>query len=167
MRLMAILTPRPVKIGSGKFVSPCERMHCENRSAAARWLMVGGCGLPPPGRCDRHACIADWNAGPLTSTPFTLVPFGPDWTRRLRGPPVVGSGKLGTPWERMQEANASAAVALLDALTLPVLELELELEPQAARVMLLQMSVMGRRDLMPEWYASAGYSAGTGAVTGA
>ena len=45
----------------------------------------------------------------MTSTPFTSVLFGRllDLEPEAAARPV-GSGKFGTPWERMQRANASA-----------------------------------------------------------
>ena len=67
-------------------------------------------GWPPFGRCDLQACIADWNAGPLTLTPLTNVVPGVLWTTIPPLPLAFGSGKFCTPWERMQEANASARV---------------------------------------------------------
>jgi hypothetical protein len=64
--------------------------------------------LKPP--TEAHSFWAAWNAGELGSTPapdilMSAPPFGPVWN--------VGSGKLGTPWERMRRDIASAwALAL-------------------------------------------------------
>ena len=67
------MPPFEPNVGSGKFVTPCERMHCEKRSSAARRLADSGGGWPPFGRYERQLCIADWNAGALTATPFTVI----------------------------------------------------------------------------------------------
>ena len=46
-------TRPPLSVGSGKLVTPCERMHCEYLSSCASifadWAAVGG----PPPRCSR------------------------------------------------------------------------------------------------------------------
>lgn len=78
LALMSSWTPLPLNVGSGKFDNPCERMHCENWSAAVRLLAVSGAPWPPFGSNDWHAFIADRNAGPLTATPFTDVLPGVD-----------------------------------------------------------------------------------------
>jgi hypothetical protein len=57
---------------------------------------------PPPGsRCLQDAW-ADWNAGACGLTPE----FAPitSWTPP---PDLLGSGKFGAPWARMQAENAS------------------------------------------------------------
>src|SRR6185312_8165589 len=76
--------------------------------------------------------MADWKAGPLTSTPFTDVLLGVFWTWSLSSPPV-GSGKFETPCERMHFANASAlpepAGSFWAEVDPPVLDRK---EPQAA-----------------------------------
>jgi len=82
-------------------------MHAENASIAFRRLSDRACGVPPFGRSDLHACIADWNAGPLTLTPLTCVLPLIAWTFSTPPPFVVGSGKLRTPCERMHDANSS------------------------------------------------------------
>jgi hypothetical protein len=41
--------PPPLNDGSGKFDSPCDRMHWENLSIAARWLADSVRAGPPPG----------------------------------------------------------------------------------------------------------------------
>jgi hypothetical protein len=60
------------------------------------------------------------------------------------GPLTFGSGKLGTPWERMQLANASAPAFLLVAVG-PLLVVGPE-EPQAAiaTVQLTAATAIGR-----------------------
>lgn len=67
--------PGPVpNVGSGKFGTPCDRMHLAIASAAV--LSLADCdadGRPPFGRYEWHVCIADWNAGPLTATPLTII----------------------------------------------------------------------------------------------
>jgi DNA-binding response OmpR family regulator len=44
--------------------------------------------------------MADWKAGPLTSTPFTDVLLGVFWTWSFSSP-LVGSGKFEIPCDRM------------------------------------------------------------------
>jgi len=123
-------------LGSGKFGTPCERMH---RDIARAWdlaLAVWAAeGVPAFGMYERQACIAEWKAGPFTSTPFTVVLFGVCWIWRGRRPPL-GSGKLETPCDRMQDANSSVLLLLAselwpaDAFVAVPLGLD---EPHAAR----------------------------------
>ncbi len=84
---------------------------------------------------ERQACMADWKAGPFTSTPSTVVLFGVCWIRRGRRP-LVGSGNLETPCDRMQDANSSVLLLLASELwpadVLVAMPLELD-EPHAAR----------------------------------
>ena len=111
------------------------------RDIASAWdLAFAVCcavGWPPFGRSDLHVFIADLNAGPFTWTPFTDVLSGVCWTRRLSWPPL-GSGKLGTPCERMHRANFNPCALLTAAFFAPVdaalSELELD-EPQPATAM--------------------------------
>src|ERR1035441_6008381 len=82
-------------------------MHFEVATIASFWLSENGCGLPPPGSSFSQDCWADWNAGACWLIPETGEP---------------GSGKFGTPCERMQSANLIASVSLLPvpaALLLP------------------------------------------------
>jgi hypothetical protein len=73
--------------------------------------MPPGGPLPPFGSFEMQAFDADWNAGALTGAPFT-VSVWPEPARCeawiCTPPPLleVGSGKLGTPCERIQLANA-------------------------------------------------------------
>jgi hypothetical protein len=81
-----------------------------------------------------HAFWAAWKAGALTGTPLTVIeaPEPAVWFCWIRTPPpplLVGSGKLGTPWERMQLANSMPSFWPAAAVCLPVFGLE---EPQAA-----------------------------------
>ena len=98
-------------------------------------VMPPGGPLPPFGSFALQACDADWNAGALTGTPLTVIV----WPEPARceawictPPPLLalGSGKFGTPCERMHSANASP----LDCADAPEpLEPELGLElPQPA-----------------------------------
>src|SRR6476660_8904792 len=99
---------RPVLSGSGKLGTPWARMHGENLSASAvtycTWAGVGP--LPPFGsRCRQALCAA---RNRELSTPSCCSPtFG-------IAPPRPGSGKLGTPPERMQWEKASACADALD-----------------------------------------------------
>ena len=108
--------PFAPNVGSGKLVSPCVRMHCENFSIACFRAADSGGGCPPFGKSDRQLCIADWNAGELTATPLTLR-CGPEperWLCWISNPPrplPPGSGKLDTPCVRMHCANLSPAAA--------------------------------------------------------
>ena len=98
-------------------------MHLANRSAARNWLSVAL--TPPgapPGRNRAHALRADLNAGDCG-----LIPVLP---RSTPPPPPLGSGKLGTPFARMQSANSSAG----DELREPAVLSEVCDDPQAATV---------------------------------
>ena len=54
--------PAPEAFGSGKFGTPCERMHLENSSACLRaFACAFASGLPPLGRSFRQACCAARN----------------------------------------------------------------------------------------------------------
>jgi hypothetical protein len=164
-------TPPPPNVGSGKPEIPCARMHCENWSICCRRAAESCRGLPPFGSFERHACIADWNAGPLTLTPLTLVPFGDACTSIPPLPFAPGSGKLGTPCVRMHEANCSALAWLAgSAAPVPVPPLEFDAdEPQAASGSAAAVRAAStRRELskgMPQWYETAGYQGETPAVT--
>ena len=82
-------------VGSGQFDTPLVRMH----SAKLRMPRIASCisaSLTPPlfgSRC-AHAVWAVWYWESPTpnccAVPFGIVPL------------LLGSGKLGTPWERMQ-----------------------------------------------------------------
>jgi hypothetical protein len=85
-------------------------MHWENASIWFQRASDSGCGWPPFGRYDLHTVIADWNAGPLTLTPLTSVLPGVRWMTMPPLPFDFGSGKFGTPCERMHDANDSARV---------------------------------------------------------
>src|SRR5580700_9220847 len=102
-------------VGSGKFGTPCDRMHCAILSAFAFT-----CAIPPGsafglGMYFWQVFIADWKAGALTGTPLTVIvcPWPlrcEDWIWSPPPPLAPGSGKFGTPWERMQLANCSPAL---------------------------------------------------------
>lgn len=85
-----------VSVGSGKSDWPFARMHAANLKAACRSLsdIVGG--PPLNGAYRLHACWAAWNAGDFAEPGGMLIP-----------PPGLGSGKLGTPCERMHWASSS------------------------------------------------------------
>ena len=98
--------------------TPCSRMHRANLSAAAFWLADATDGCVLAGIRYLQACIADVNAGE-------------GFLARLRGiwtpESASGSGKLETPWSRMQVANLTPTAWSLDAAACGVLE-----EPHAA-----------------------------------
>jgi hypothetical protein len=91
----------PRAVGSAKLGTPCERMHLAKAKSCAccRGLIEPAPDVEkvlPAGCRERQAWLAAWNCGELIS--------------RLPGvdPPVEpGSGKLGTPCERIQRAYAS------------------------------------------------------------
>jgi hypothetical protein len=78
-----------------------------------------------------HFFIAALNAGAFTDTPFTVMLPLLFWSW-MPPLPAVGSGKLGTPFLRMQAATASIVVCLALAAFVAVWEGLLE-PPQAAR----------------------------------
>lgn len=93
-----------VVVGSGNRETPCWRMHCATRNILAI-VCVEACvvepGLrgPPPGRSFPHFACAALKLGDEGSMPaLSLSP-----------PAGLGSGKLGTPSERMQLAKATTA----------------------------------------------------------
>ena len=113
--------------------------------------------------------MADWNAGALTLTPFTVIDAPePDrslcWIMRPPCPLLPGSGKLGTPFERMHWANASIAVRLFD----PEL-VGLDEPPQAARPRAAVTTAIKQptdlAEVMAEVYETRGNVTGTGPVT--
>lgn len=109
-----MLPPLARNVGSGKFGTPWERMHFAFVIASRRSLAEAGEPCTVLADCtDAHAWWADWNAGDWVSTP------------ERSKPPGVGSGKLGTPFERMQSANLTA---VLEALAAAVLDFP---DPQA------------------------------------
>jgi hypothetical protein len=89
----------PLASGSGKSLMPWLRIHRENLSACARtcccWV------AETVGHRDLQACCAAWSWESPTPTCWRLS-FG-------TSPPRVGSGKFGTPWERMQREKATAS----------------------------------------------------------
>ncbi len=110
--------PRPpgpaVICGSGKFGTPCVRMHCAIFSAPCLSLAIcavvsGG----PWGRSFRHFWNAACKVDCATETPpIVTSPFDPP--PNPTGPPFDdGSGKLGTPLARMQWAIFRPALARL------------------------------------------------------
>jgi hypothetical protein len=85
-------------VGSGNVARPCRRMHSASFTIANLRLSdpdpLPG---PPPGISFEHAFWADWNAGERGLIPELELSWIP--------PPSLGSGKFGTPCERMQAAN--------------------------------------------------------------
>lgn len=105
-------------------------MHSAQRSSRAYALAEGG---PEGGRFTGsrllHAVRAASNAGDDELIPGMLL--------RLKPPPAVGSGKFGTPWERMQRAKLSPSSRawvwlVLEAVVPAEVELRGEPEPHAA-----------------------------------
>ena len=86
-------------VGSGNPGMPCWRMHADTSSIRACACVDGGSELGGPfGSRLWHECAADWNAGDCTvlGEPIRTV-----W------PLTFGSGKFGTPCERMHLENAT------------------------------------------------------------
>ena len=80
-------------------------MHRASSSILTLSASDAGAGPPPgPGSRVEHLFWADWNAGACG-----LIP-APIWTP----PPGPGSGKFGTPCERMQSAYLMPADSLLE-----------------------------------------------------
>src|ERR1019366_7441459 len=102
----------PLNVGSGGVGTPCLRMHCALAIAASFWLSgIGGLGALPPASSLSHDWSADWKAGDcgLTLEGMTMP------SKVLTGPLGVlpfeiGSGRFGTPCERMQTTNFSFCV---------------------------------------------------------
>jgi len=97
-------TPRPglgeggVVVGSGNVDKPCLRMHAASFTIASLRLSdVDPLPGPPPGSNFEHAFWADWKAGDWGSIPELELIWIP--------PPALGSGKFGTPCDRMQAEN--------------------------------------------------------------
>src|SRR5471030_539347 len=85
-------------VGSGKFGTPCLRMHFARANIASSRLSDDDPGPLPPDPRLAHAFWADRNAGACG-----LMSLG---IRRPR-PFAPGSGKFGTPCERMHSASLS------------------------------------------------------------
>jgi hypothetical protein len=86
-------------LGSGNPEIPCLRIHADTASIRACACPDGGSDLGGPFGSRRwHECAADWNTGDCTvlGEPIRTV-----W------PLTFGSGKFGTPCERMHLVNAS------------------------------------------------------------
>jgi hypothetical protein len=92
------------------------------RAAATSACVISG--APVPGTRCRHAPEATRNCG-LLARGITLF-FG-------TFPLLSGSGKLDTPWERMQREKASAPVACADPAEALVKEDALPPHPQTIR----------------------------------
>src|ERR1700676_3146313 len=95
--------PELLNCGSGKLVTPCARMHCENLRAfcsACRCWAADGLGSR-----DWHAFWAVWNVGELGSMPLPEPMAIPP-------PPELGSGKFVTPCLRMHRENLSPSNCL-------------------------------------------------------
>lgn len=99
--------------------TPCSRMHCASLTAATFWLADATGGLPPAAMRYLHACMADLNAGEGFSARLTGI-----W---IPSALASGSGKLGTPWWRMQVENLIPSAWPLDTAERAMLE-----EPHAA-----------------------------------
>lgn len=87
--------PPGAKNGSGRFGTPCLRMHCALATIPASCALdSAGQGPLALGCRLAHACWADRKAGACGSMAKgrLMLPFAP------------GSGKFGAPCERMQSA---------------------------------------------------------------
>lgn len=84
-------------------------MHWAKWKAASFWLsVIGGGPVPPPNSL--QAFSAATNAGPLNGMPSTVsVELPGEETIVIPVPPgpCTGSGKFGTPWERMHSDVSS------------------------------------------------------------
>jgi hypothetical protein len=86
-------------LGSGKPETPCLRIHADTSSIRACACPDGGPELGGPfGSRLWHECAAAWKAGDRT---MLGEPIRTVW------PVTFGSGKFGTPCERMHLANAT------------------------------------------------------------
>jgi hypothetical protein len=112
-------------LGSGNPEIPCLRIHADTASIRACACPDGGSDLGGPFGSRRwHECAADWNTGDCTvlGEPIRTV-----W------PLTFGSGKFGTPCERMHLVNASPdSTALADAEVLARSVGPVELPPHPA-----------------------------------
>jgi hypothetical protein len=111
---VSVATSDTVVSGSGKRMNPCVRMHRANASAVRNSAAVGSggpCKCRPAGCSCAQAFWAARNAGKAGSGSAAFEP---------------GSGKLGTPFARMQSAYFTACVSADAA------PLRLEEEPHAA-----------------------------------
>ena len=89
-------------VGSGNPVTPWARMHSEVRTICSFCCALTPRGGPLPGSSLWHCACAALNAGEngLMFEPWAM----------LMPPPALGSGKLGTPCERMHSENAKKRV---------------------------------------------------------
>jgi hypothetical protein len=78
-------------------------MHVANLNAAKRWLSDIFGSVPPFGMRWRHARCAAWKPGDRGLIPEEGV--------KLIPPPALGSGKFGTPCERMHPLKAKSRLA--------------------------------------------------------
>jgi hypothetical protein len=79
---------------------------------------------PPSGMRLPHAFWAAWNDGDAGLMPELLLRL------KLTLPPeVLGSGKFGTPWERMHDAKLTPAIASFEAVSVGLLGLVDEPQP--------------------------------------
>jgi hypothetical protein len=111
-------------LGSGNPEIPCLRIHADTSSICA--CACGDCPEPggPFGSRRWHECAADWNAGDCKVAAEPI---------RICWPLTFGSGKFGTPCQRMHLANATPDSTTLAAdaevLALPVVLGELPPHP--------------------------------------
>jgi hypothetical protein len=140
-----VISSCPLLFGSGKFGTPLLRMHCAYLSTA--WvleLLDDPPLLAPFGKRLRQSFIAVWNCEDWVSMPDMSISVLPDELVL-----IAESGKFCTPFLRMQEAKAIAAVlaeSLLELPEFPALELaELpadELPPELALVELVELPLL-------------------------
>lgn len=89
-------------LGSGKFFTPCERMHSANFSTAWVYDTLGEPLLLAPDRSPRQDCMAERNCEEFGSIPFGITSSTP-----FDDVETAESGKFLTPLERMQAAKAN------------------------------------------------------------
>jgi hypothetical protein len=144
-------------LGSGNPEIPCLRIHADTVSIRACACPDGGSGPGGPFGSRRwQECAADWNAG--------------DWMVlgepiRTAWPLTFGSGKFGTPCERMHLENATpdstALAADADVLVLPVGLVELPPHPATSTPLRSAAAVSSRARGGVSILSISGCAAGT------
>ena len=136
----------PLLVGSGKFGNPWVRRQRANARNAA--ICAGLCAavgrLPSGSRC-WQVVAADWNRGDRVSVEFGLM------AGLISCGEVVGSGRLVTPWERMQSAKLTVSCSFWACVRWPpdldVLGRLGEFEPQAAIIVAAAIATIRRLEV--------------------
>jgi hypothetical protein len=127
-------------LGSGNSEIPCLRIHADISSIRDRACGDGGSELGAPFGSRRwHECAADWNAGDRMALGEPI---------RTCWPLTFGSGKFGTPCERMHLENATpdatALAADAEVFAPPVALVELPPHPAASTPLTSAAAASGR-----------------------